>query len=159
MLTFLTDDIFSHHFNLIVNPINCVGKMGAGLAYQFRIRYPGLYQDYITACDHNEIKPGGLWLWRINDSQIIANLATKNHWRYPSKYEWIDDGLASLRHLILDTNPGFVSIPAIGCGEGGLEWSTVRAKIKQWMEGLDCQIKVFKPVETKVENWIDRDFV
>jgi hypothetical protein len=53
--------------------------------------------------------------------------ATKQHWRDPSKPEWI-------QQLIQETLPAAIQqydltmpvIPALGCGNGGISWEVVR---------------------------------
>ena len=39
-------DIFQSKAQALVNPVNCVGAMGAGLARQFKNRYPELDRRY-----------------------------------------------------------------------------------------------------------------
>ena len=38
----LLGNIFDSHAQVLVNPINCVGVMGKGLALEFKRRYPVL---------------------------------------------------------------------------------------------------------------------
>ncbi len=40
MIHFTRGDIFAQPVEAIVNPVNCVGVMGRGLALQFKRRYP-----------------------------------------------------------------------------------------------------------------------
>ena len=51
----------------IVNTINCVGVMGAGIAYEFRLRYPEMFARYVELCSEdnpNKIDIGKLWLYK-----------------------------------------------------------------------------------------------
>jgi O-acetyl-ADP-ribose deacetylase (regulator of RNase III) len=50
MIHFLKGDIFDAGTDAIVNPVNCVGVMGAGLAGKFKVRYPYNFIRYKEAC-------------------------------------------------------------------------------------------------------------
>jgi O-acetyl-ADP-ribose deacetylase (regulator of RNase III) len=43
-------DIFASDARALVVPVNCVGVMGAGLARDFRARFPAVHQDYLSRC-------------------------------------------------------------------------------------------------------------
>lgn len=43
MITLKYGNIFNTKADTIVNTINCVGVMGAGIAYEFRLRYPEMF--------------------------------------------------------------------------------------------------------------------
>ena len=60
MIEFRKGNIFDFEGQTIVNPINCVGVMGAGLALQFRRRYPGMFEQYKIFCNNNLLSPGTL---------------------------------------------------------------------------------------------------
>ncbi|MGN6031452.1 MAG: macro domain-containing protein [Thermomicrobiales bacterium] len=42
----------------LVNPVNCIGVQGAGLARQFRDRFPGLDAEYRAACRSGRLRLG-----------------------------------------------------------------------------------------------------
>jgi O-acetyl-ADP-ribose deacetylase (regulator of RNase III) len=43
-------DILTADVDAVVNPVNTVGVMGAGLAKQFGLAYPAMFDDYVGAC-------------------------------------------------------------------------------------------------------------
>ncbi|WP_429322924.1 macro domain-containing protein [Paraburkholderia sp. GAS448] len=47
----------------IVNPVNCVGVMGRGLALQFRKVFPDNFDAYTAACARGEVRPGHVHLF------------------------------------------------------------------------------------------------
>lgn len=51
-------DIFESGCECLVNPVNCVGVMGKGLAKEFKSRYPSMYLTYKHACERNRIRFG-----------------------------------------------------------------------------------------------------
>ncbi len=48
-MTFHTGDIFDSGAHALVNPVNCVGVMGSGLALMFKKRFLENYSAYVQA--------------------------------------------------------------------------------------------------------------
>ena len=48
-------NIFTSKCQVIVNTVNCVGVMGAGIALECRLRYPNMYNKYVQLCADKEI--------------------------------------------------------------------------------------------------------
>ncbi len=46
MLIYKKGTVFNTPAKTIVNTVNTVGVMGAGLALEFKLRYPEMYKDY-----------------------------------------------------------------------------------------------------------------
>ena len=96
MIVFKQGNIFDSDCQTLVNTVNCDGVMGKGLALQFKHRYPEMFNEYRLACKRGQIKDGGdLWFWNYIDlykPRKILCFATKQHWMYPSKLEWIERG-------------------------------------------------------------------
>ena len=53
MVTLKNGNIFNTKAGTIVNTINCVGVMGAGIAYEFRLRYPEMFARYVELCSED----------------------------------------------------------------------------------------------------------
>ncbi|SET32932.1 macro domain-containing protein [Thorsellia anophelis] len=156
MIIFKTGNIFTENVEAIVNPVNCVGVMGRGIALQFKQRYTENYKDYVAACNRKEVQPGKMFVHRnkllINPSFII-NFPTKRHWRNQSKIEDIQLGLKDLIKVIGELNIQSVALPALGSGLGGLNWNEVRIEIQKEMSSLpDVEIIVFEPFKTELNN-------
>lgn len=145
MLRFLSGDMFEHDADIRVNTVNCVGVMGAGVALEFKRRYPAMFANYRRACQRGEVQPGKLHIWTEPSGTRIVNFPTKQHWRQGSRYEYIEAGLASLRQYLLDQGPVRVTLPALGCGHGGLDWTRVSKMIQEYLGDLDATILVFEP--------------
>ena len=54
----LKGNLFSSNCQCIVNTINCVGVMGAGIAYECRLRYPKMFSRYVELCQKKLIDIG-----------------------------------------------------------------------------------------------------
>lgn len=147
----------------IVNTVNTVGVMGKGIALLFRKAYPENYKKYKSECRKNNIKVGKMFYVRVgedtspslfeqttdsNKSEYplwIINFPTKQHWRSPSKLEWIDEGLQDLKRVLEEKKIRSVALPQLGCGNGGLDWRDVEQKIrKTFVDGGDRTIIIYE---------------
>jgi len=130
-LTYSTDSIFESGATAIVNPVNCVGVMGGGLAKAFAERYPLMLMDYEEYCNRDLLRPGMVHSYYSNleEEPIILNLPTKDDWRDPSTYEYVRSGLVAMATYLNRFNIDSVAVPALGCGLGGLNWEVVDYEI------------------------------
>lgn len=149
MIKITQGDILSANTDAIVNTVNCVGVMGKGLALQFKKAYPDNYETYKLACEHKAIRTGKMFTFMRksqSNPKYIINFPTKQHWKDPSKIEFIDTGLEDLVRVIPYLSIKSIAIPPLGCGLGGLEWSVVLPKIKEAMMNLnDVDILIYEP--------------
>ena len=133
--------IFEHDSNTwLVNPVNCVGVMGKGLALEFKKRYPEMFQEYKTECYRGHITPSDcLFYPQMN----IICLPTKKHWKNSSKLEYIRLGLNSILYYFAvhmeDILPCAIAFPKLGCGLGGLDWKEVHEYIRAFALLCPCE--------------------
>lgn len=113
--------------DLIVNTVNTVGVMGKGVALAFRERFPEILQPYRDACADGRLQPGGFQLLPLKNGKTVVNLATKQHWRDPSRSEWVGCGLLLVARWfqLHPERATFIALPPPGCGNGGLDWARV----------------------------------
>ena len=152
MIRYAQGDIFSVEADIRINTVNCVGVMGAGVALAFKNRYPEMFKEYAKACKAGEVRPGRPHVWEQHDfyrNITIVNFPTKDHWRQPSKYEYIEQGLQWLRDFVAKRGNVRVAVPALGCGHGGLDWSRVRNMIETSLGDLDAEIIIFEPSSSR----------
>ena len=45
-ISYPSGNIFDSSSQTIVNTVNCVGVMGKGIALEYKIRYPEMYESY-----------------------------------------------------------------------------------------------------------------
>lgn len=128
--------VFNTNAQAIVNTVNCVGVMGAGLALEFKLRFPQMYKDYSELCRRKEIKPGNLTVYRDDSTPLIINFPTKNHWKYPSQLKWIEQGLQHFVQVYTQWGITSVAFPKLGCDRGGLNWSDVYQLIQKYLQDL-----------------------
>lgn len=153
MLKFTKGNMFDTPADIRINTVNCVGVMGIGVALEFKKRFPKIFKAYKRECKDKNIKPGKLHIW--SDCYwfkgiTIINFPTKIHWRNPSKYRYIESGLIQLAKFLKGRGKNVkVTLPALGCGHGGLSWSKVRLLIEKHLGELEAIIYVFEPSDSR----------
>ena len=152
--------IFEISADIRVNTVNCIGVMGAGVALAFKRRYPNMFKDYQKACKAGTVKLGSLHIWKNLESEWIINFPTKLNWREPSKYEYIEAGLKSLREFLAQHKGEKVVMPPLGCDLGGLDWGKVSSMIRENLSDLESEVIVLEPniLPNKDAGKSERDF-
>jgi O-acetyl-ADP-ribose deacetylase (regulator of RNase III) len=143
MITYCgASDVLKSDKQTIVIPVNTVGVMGAGLALWFKLRYPDLFRKYRSGCLSGQFKMGNLWLFKDSDRSYLL-LPTKIDWRDKSEIEYVDIGLSKLADTYLSKGITSISIPAIGCGLGGLDFeSEVKPLIYKHLDPLPIEVEI-----------------
>lgn len=150
MITFTHGNLLEAPAEALVNTVNTVGVMGKGIALMFKERFAENFSRYAAACKANEVRTGKMFVTEVHElggPRWIVNFPTKQHWRSPSRLEWVVEGLRDLRRFLIDNTVRSVAIPPLGAGNGGLEWSTVRAEVESALGDLDTDILVFEPTQ------------
>lgn len=146
MITVTEGDIFESKCQTLVNPVNCVGVMGAGLALAFKQRFPAMFLDYQDRCKRHQVRLGEPYLFSHGSGTLILNFPTKDHWKDDSYLSDIMSGLESLRSMIFyDPKIYSVAMPALGCGLGGLSWSDVGPMMLGTLRHVRIPIEIYLP--------------
>jgi O-acetyl-ADP-ribose deacetylase (regulator of RNase III) len=148
MIIYKTGNILDANVDALVNTVNTVGVMGKGIALQFKNAFPENYKEYSDAVHRKEITVGKVQIVAVNGLngvKYVVNFPTKAHWRYPSKIEWIKEGLKDLRRQIQMFKIGSIAVPPLGCGNGGLDWDDVKPLIIDALSDLEINVYVYEP--------------
>lgn len=142
MLTYVQSSLFESPAQTLVNTVNTVGVMGKGVALTFREIFPEMFREYQRLCDAGTLKIGGLHLYR-GAHKYILNFPTKQHWRNPSKPEYIEAGLRTLVSNYQQWGISSLSMPPLGCGNGALDYDTqVRPLVEKYLSKLSIPVFV-----------------
>lgn len=150
MMIFTQGNLLEARAEVLVNTVNTVGVMGKGIALMFKERFNENFRLYAAACKAKEVKTGKMFVTQVHEldgPRWVVNFPTKQHWRAPSRMEWIVDGLQDLRRFLIEQQIKSIAIPPLGAGNGGLEWGGVREQIEQALGDLDAEILVFEPTK------------
>ncbi len=148
MITPTTGNLFTAPADALVNPVNCVGVMGKGLALAFKRAFPPMDDAYVAACGSGELTPGRMHIWRnpAAPPRYVINFPTKRHWRSKSRLEDIEAGLAELVRVVKELELASIAVPALGAGLGGLPWDAVHASITHRFGSLeDVNVFLYAP--------------
>jgi O-acetyl-ADP-ribose deacetylase (regulator of RNase III) len=149
MITFTQGNLLEAGAEALVNTVNTVGVMGKGIALMFKEAFPENFKAYETACKRGEVEVGRMFVverQQLVGPRWIINFPTKKHWRNPSKMEWVEEGLADLKRIILEKRIRSIAIPPLGSGNGGLDWQDVRPQIESTLGDLsDVAVTVYEP--------------
>ena len=132
----------------VVNAVNTVGVMGKGIALMFKERFPENYKAYAAACKVGEVVVGRMFVTagvELTGPRWIINFPTKQDWRRPSRLEWLVAGLEDLKEVIREKGIRSIALPALGCGNGGLDWRVVRPVVEMSLaELVDVEVVVYE---------------
>jgi len=152
MVKTLVGDLFKSDAQTLVNTVNCVGVMGKGVAKQFRERFPDMYDDYARRCARGEVQLGRPYLFKREQLPWILLFPTKDHGRSVSRLDAIVRGLEHLEQHAHEWGITSLSVPPLGCGLGGLEWSVVGRTLFRHLERLNIPVDLFAPRGTPPEQ-------
>jgi O-acetyl-ADP-ribose deacetylase (regulator of RNase III) len=112
--------------------------MGAGLALEFKRRFPLMFTDYQNACASGDLNIGKLlWYQMPHSNKYILCFPTKYQIYANSTLKYIEAGLQQFVLDIDDFNVvKVVAWPMLGCGRGGLNWLDVLPVMKRYLEPM-----------------------
>jgi O-acetyl-ADP-ribose deacetylase (regulator of RNase III) len=131
----------------IVIPVNTVGVAGAGLAVAWAKKHPEAARLYKTACRNYSFGIGNIFVVTttpINKPlQHFLCFPTKEHWRNPSRMEYIEAGLPVLAKTCERLQLTSIAVPALGCGLGGLRWQDIKPVLIQYLGGHNMTVRLY----------------
>lgn len=137
-------NIFNTKCQSIVNTVNCIGVMGKGIAQVYKLRYPEMYIEYKEHCQQKLIKPGVLWLYnKKENAPWILNFPTKVHWKFPSKIDWIENGLKKFVDTFEQKGITSIAFPLLGTHNGGLDTKQVKDLMNEYLSKCNIDIEIY----------------
>lgn len=139
-------------FDALVNPVNCIGVMGKGIALEFKERYRKSYNVYRKACKSGEVSPGAVFFVPGQKGEpFVIHFPTKDHWRDVSQLRWIREGLQDLKSRYRSYGLQRIIMPQIGCGLGGLDWADVKPLIEAAFADEPLQVVISLSTTPRLE--------
>ena len=138
MIKIKRGNIFASKCDCIVNTINCVGYMGRGIALEMSIRFPDMEKEYKKQCNLERIQIGSLWLYEPQGgTQKILNFPTKTDYKYPSKIEYLEEGLKTFRKEYRSYGIKSVAFPILGAQNGKIDFNMALDLMSRYLSNLD----------------------
>lgn len=139
-------DLFESKRQTLMCTTNVAGAMGAGVAKEFRDRYPELYERYLELFPREYYPDPSLakklYVFPINEHQQCLLFPTKVHWRNPSPWSLMWDNLAQLASQFQELGITSLAMPPIGCGNGGWKYEQVMRAIHHHLGPLPIEVDV-----------------
>jgi len=115
--------------DVMVNPVNTYGALGAGLAKAFADTFPAMVDDYKAMCKDAEgtygkgvLQVGKLHIFHHKEPNvIIVNLPTKRYWGDTSHIDDVELGCVKLAEYLRKHPFYTVAMPILGTGLGKLD--------------------------------------
>ena len=155
MIEIKSGDLLAADAEALVNTVNTVGIMGKGIALRFKEAYPQMFKAYVKACKDGDVQIGRMFVYDLGGllegPRWVINFPTKGHWRSNSRMADIHAGLHDLVTVVRQLDIRSIAIPALGCGNGGLDWCEVRPHIEAALSRLsNVHIMLFPPPGTSL---------
>jgi len=140
-------NIFSSECQTLVNTVNCEGVMGAGIALEFKLRLPEMFEQYVAHCANGRIEIGKSWVYRPPPSSYerrwVLNFPTKFRWKNPSKVEYLEVGLANFVATYEDQGITSAAFPLLGATHGRLGENVVSRLMIDRLDACDIPIEIY----------------
>lgn len=147
----ISGNIFTSNCQTIVNTVNCVGVMGAGIALECRLRYPEMHEKYVQLCGENKIDIGLLWLYK-SPNKWILNFPTKKDWKYPSKKEYLRAGLEKFVNTYEERGIKSIAFPMLGADKGGIPQEESLMIMTSYLNQLSIEIEIYRYDKTAKDD-------
>lgn len=155
MITYIHDSILNaKHGSIIIQQVNCMNKMGAGLAKAIADVYPFVKRGYHEFCKKHEHE-GLLGRYQVSkcDRYVFVNMFTQKTYGRTglhTDYEVFFDTLCNICNKV--PKGSMIALPyGIGCGLAGGDWDVV-SKIIQSVAGyypeLEFHIYDNRPIQS-----------
>lgn len=143
MILYVKGNLFQSPAQVLVNTVNTVGVMGKGIALDFKRLFPEMYQQYRELCEQKQFKIGMLWLYK-SPNKWVLNFPTKEHWRHPSRVEYIEAGLQKFVNSYMNLGIHSIAFPPLGCGNGQLDFETqVKPLMEKYLRNLPIEVFIY----------------
>ncbi len=132
-LTTINGDMLTIERGIICHQVNCMGKMGAGIALKIRKKWPGVYKDYMSVYHAQQLALGVVTLSVIVPGQLyVANLCGQLH--YGRNRQYTDYTAVSQCLTKVNTIASKLKLPVyipngMGCSLAGGDWNIMSGMI------------------------------
>lgn len=149
-------NLFTTNCQTIVNTVNCIGVMGAGIALEFKYRYPAMYEKYVELCRNRQIDIGKLWLYNKEiDRKWVLNFPTKRDWKRPSKIEYLEKGLEKFLQTYEEKGIKSIAFPLLGASNGGIKPEVSQQIMEKYLSLCNIEVEIYHYSPTSKDDLID----
>ena len=139
----ISNDILKIKEGLICHQVNCMGKMGTGIALAIRQKWLKSYEDYIQAYEDNQLYLGNVIISRVDYNLFVAHCC--GQYKYGRDKRYTDyKALKQCFEKVKEWSNIYrlqVYIPyKMGCNNAGGKWKVVSEIIEEIIpESVVCK--------------------
>ena len=141
MIDYKVGNLFDSKADALAHGCNTVGKMNAGIAKEFKQRFPDMHTEYVRLCKANLFVPGEGYLFRNPQKPHVINLATQADG--PAQFTYVESSLKWLAASYEKLELRSVAMPRIASGLGGLNEGDVESLIRRHFEKTNLDVEVW----------------
>lgn len=146
---YISGDLFINRYKAqaLAHGCNCQGVMGAGVAVEFRKRYPAMYEEYHRRCKAKPrlFNPGEVMFWKSETSPHVFNLATQEDTLMRrATYPALEKALTLMQQIADQEAITSIAMPRIGAGLGRLDWNKVHPILTNSFENWSGILYVYE---------------
>jgi len=149
-------NLFTSECQTLVNTVNCVGVMGAGIALEFKLRLPDMFEEYVDKCNKGEIGIGRLWLYTPRsyspEKRLVLNFPTKRHWKPNSKICYLKAGLEEFLTIYKSEGIESIAFPVLGASNGGLDEYESLSVMQSYLAQCDIPVEIHRYDPTATDD-------
>ena len=162
-VTEIKGNLLNINVDAICHQVNCIGKMGAGLALQIRNRHPKAYEKYVMICNRYESAPEKL-LGKVqyvpSGGKLVINIfgqAGIRRDKYDRKvytnYDALNTAIDKIARDIQCSNIKSIGFPVgMGSNLAGGDWNTVKRIILEGLNDTDLDVIFVEYAQIKEES-------
>jgi O-acetyl-ADP-ribose deacetylase (regulator of RNase III) len=122
---------------------NSAGAMGAGIAIEFKRRWPRMFEEYRARCEDGRFGLGDVFTWTEGEHTIF-NLGMQEHWKKKAQIPALVRSLQKMCELAAHAGVSRIGLPRIGAGLGGLDWTRVKKVMSEVGDQTSVTLVVFE---------------
>ena len=148
MVKYIKGDILDVTKGIIVQQVNCIGVMGAGLAKQIKDKWPDIYNSYKTRIHNTENTKellGKTFFDYVENNLFVASIFGQYYYGHQAKftnYTALFKGLNSVAEISATYKTAIYIPKGLGCGLAGGNWDFVEAYIQDLDLFFDKKINI-----------------
>ncbi len=143
MIRELESDLFDLEVDAFAHGCNLSGIMNAGIAREFKARYPDMFMEYNAYCRAGTFSLGDVHFYRPQDGRPnVINVGIQETTESRAIIEYVERGLEKIQESYGVWKINSIAMPRIGCGLGGLDWKDVRKVVERVFGSSDLSVVV-----------------
>ena len=143
MLKEVNSSLFDLKVDALAHGCNTQGIMNAGIAKDFREKYPQMFEEYQSYCKSGLFQTGDIHVYQDNKTGIyIINIASQFDLETGARIEYIRKGLNKVEKQYSSLGIQSLALPRIGCNLGKLNWREVKPVIEEVFSGSKLEVIV-----------------